>query len=164
MASFKEYLSESTLLVEAKVHLTHIEDAVLDDGYNGAKAAIAHLEGVAGMLMGHSDQSTMVTTKWDGCIHPDTLLVTNKGNIPIVDIIQSSESYQVLQYNFTTNENELEEIQLPRINNNNKDWVEVHLENGDILRTTTDHKFYTTNRGWVEAQDLTEEDDIKESE
>lgn len=164
MFSFKEYISESTLLVESKANLSHVEDLIFTNGYNGAKQSIDYLENIVSSLVGHGQKNVSVTTKWDGCIHPDTLIVTNKGNIPIKDIIQSSKSFKTLQYNFDTGMSEMGEIQHPRLNNNNKEWVEIHLENGDIIRTTSDHKFYTTTRGWVEAQNLTEEDNIKESD
>jgi DNA polymerase III alpha subunit len=41
-----------------------------------------------------------------------------------------------------------------------EDILELTFENGKIIRCTKDHKFLT-ERGWVEAQHLTEEDDIK---
>lgn len=67
MISFKHFISESFLIVEGKnTHLEHAEDLILNSGYSGAKEAIASLEGVAGMLAGHSDQGHMLTTKWDG--------------------------------------------------------------------------------------------------
>ena len=42
-----------------------------------------------------------------------------------------------------------------------KQKIELTMENGKVIRCTSDHKFFTTNRGWVEAQDLTEDDDIQ---
>lgn len=42
-----------------------------------------------------------------------------------------------------------------------KPKIELTLENGKVIKCTADHKFYTNNRGWVEAKDLTEYDDIK---
>jgi group I intron endonuclease len=42
------------------------------------------------------------------------------------------------------------------------EYLEVELENGKVLKVTPEHMFFTTNRGWVEAQHLTFEDDIQE--
>jgi len=38
--------------------------------------------------------------------------------------------------------------------------IELHLDDGKTLKCTPDHKIYTSNRGYVEAKDLTDEDDI----
>lgn len=58
------------MLLESKtgknVHMTHLEDLVLDDGYTGAREALAYLEGVRGMLAQGGDRSQQVTVKWDG--------------------------------------------------------------------------------------------------
>jgi DNA polymerase-3 subunit alpha len=40
--------------------------------------------------------------------------------------------------------------------------LELEFENGKIVRCTQDHKFLTNNRGWVQAKDLLETDDIAE--
>lgn len=39
--------------------------------------------------------------------------------------------------------------------------IELEFENGKIVKCTKDHKFLT-QRGWIEAQYLTEDDDVKE--
>jgi len=39
-------------------------------------------------------------------------------------------------------------------------WYNLSFENGKNLLCTEDHPIYTTNRGWVEAKNLTFEDDI----
>lgn len=44
----------------------------------------------------------------------------------------------------------------------NEDVVELEFDDGKVIRCTKDHKFLTTNRGWVQAQNLTEEDNVKE--
>lgn len=41
-----------------------------------------------------------------------------------------------------------------------KDTIKLELEDGRQLICTPDHKIETSNRGWVEAQHLTEDDDI----
>ena len=67
------------MLVETKnLHLPHIEEEILDSGYEGAKAAIQHLEGVTGMLAGNSESGTLITTKWDGS--PAIVAGTNPEN------------------------------------------------------------------------------------
>lgn len=42
-----------------------------------------------------------------------------------------------------------------------KKVIRLTMEDGSTLELTPDHKVLTTNRGWVEAQDLTADDDIK---
>lgn len=42
----------------------------------------------------------------------------------------------------------------------NEEIVELEFEAGKKVRCTKDHRFYTTNRGWVEADLLTENDDV----
>jgi len=64
--TLKDYLSESVLLVEKKVSLSHAEDLILSSGYEGAKSSLEYLEGVAGMLTGLGSAQVNVTTKWDG--------------------------------------------------------------------------------------------------
>jgi len=44
----------------------------------------------------------------------------------------------------------------------NEDVIELVFDDGKVIRCTKDHKFLTTNRGWVPAQELTEEDDVKD--
>ena len=54
------------LLAEAKnTHLEHLEDLVFNDGFNGAKQALAYVEGVRDML-NQGGSKTQVTVKWDG--------------------------------------------------------------------------------------------------
>jgi hypothetical protein len=48
----------------------------------------------------------------------------------------------------------------PRIGNITNEEMEIELENGEIIRCTTNHPFLT-QRGWINAEFLTENDDIK---
>lgn len=79
MFTFKEFLTESTMLIESKnLHLEHIEEEILNRGYEGGKAAINIIENVANMLAGNSDSKTLVTVKWDGS--PAIVAGTNPEN------------------------------------------------------------------------------------
>jgi hypothetical protein len=63
MKTFKSYLVE-----EKNTHMTHIEDLVLDGGVNGVRQAIAALQSLRDMLVGHEAAEARVglTVKWDG--------------------------------------------------------------------------------------------------
>ena len=55
------------LLAEDKnTHLEHLEDDIINNGYEGGQNAIAFLESLNEMLSGHSKSSLNLTVKWDG--------------------------------------------------------------------------------------------------
>jgi intein/homing endonuclease len=41
-----------------------------------------------------------------------------------------------------------------------EELVELTFEDGRIIKCTKDHKFLTNNRGYVSADELTDEDDV----
>ena len=43
-----------------------------------------------------------------------------------------------------------------------EDIIELEFEDGRIISCTLDHEFFTSNRGWVKAIDLCEDDDVVE--
>ena len=47
-------------------HLEHLEDLILDSGFNGAQTAFTYLDNVRAMLSKGSGNPGKVTTKWDG--------------------------------------------------------------------------------------------------
>ena len=56
-------------------HLTHIEETIITDGYDGAVNAINFLKEVGGMLSGNTRSSTNITTKWDGALLSSVVLI-----------------------------------------------------------------------------------------
>jgi hypothetical protein len=92
------------------------------------------------------------------CFHPDTLVKTSKGDKCISDITVSDE---VLSYNEETKEFSF--ICPERVLRNDvsqKQKIRLTFEGGKTVDCTEDHLFLT-QRGWVQAQELTDEDDIK---
>lgn len=118
------------------------------------------------MLAEGTGTTTKLTVKWDGCIHPDSIVETNLGKMRIEDLIdtvnRSPEEMSVLQYNFETQAAEMQPVLSAVKKQGLKNWVAVELEDGNTITLTVDHKVYTTNRGWVEAGMLTQDDDIKD--
>ena len=62
MKSFSSYLAEAA----KNTHMTHIEDAVIYGGVNGARQSINALRELRDMLAGQTESKTDVTVKWDG--------------------------------------------------------------------------------------------------
>lgn len=61
MQSFKQYLSEAK-----NTHLEHLEDSIINDGYEGGVNAITFLKSLRDMLIGSSSRGLNVSVKWDG--------------------------------------------------------------------------------------------------
>lgn len=147
------------------LHLEHLDDEIWNRGYNGAVEAINYLEGATNLLKGDTTQRYFATKKWDGCIHPDLQLNTDKGQLRIEEVIDrhnGGELFNVLSHNMENSIDEMVPIIAANKQVGHKQWIEIELENGDLLRLTEDHEVFTTNRGWIKAKDLTIEDDIKE--
>jgi len=149
-------------LREAKnPRIPYVEDLVFQSGLRGARQAVDIVKQAA------DNAQEYVTIKWDGCIHPDLKIRTNKGVFRIEEVIDrylSGEDFKVVAHDFETGADVSTNINHAVKEFGNKSWVEIELENGEILRMTADHEVFTTNRGWVQAQHLTDSDDIKTSE
>jgi antirestriction protein len=65
MISFKSYLEEA-VGTGKNTHMTHLDDAVIYGGVDGARQAINALRALRDMLAGHAKGSYDVTVKWDG--------------------------------------------------------------------------------------------------
>jgi len=65
MISFKSYLEEA-VGTGKNLHMTHLDDAVIYGGVDGARQAINALRALRDMLAGNAKGSYDVTVKWDG--------------------------------------------------------------------------------------------------
>ena len=61
MQSFKQYLSESR-----NTHLEHLEDEIVNNGYDGGVNAVNFLSSIRDMMLGSSRSKLNVSVKWDG--------------------------------------------------------------------------------------------------
>ena len=94
-----------------------------------------------------------------GCFHEDTEIKTKEGDKKIKDITRNDF---VMTYDTENDEfcwiNPF--LVLPTVTES-EEKIELIMEDGLVVKCTSNHKFFTENRGWVEAKDLTEDDDIK---
>lgn len=97
------------------------------------------------------------------CLVSDTKILTNLGTIPIGDIVRNKLHVLVKSYNEITHQFEWKPVINWVEHNLNAQLLELTIETPDgvkVIQCTSDHKFYTKNRGWVLARDLTPDDDI----
>ena len=62
MKSYNQYLAEA----DANLHMTHLEDAVIDGGVKGTRNVINYIRNIRDMLSGNTKAPVSITTKWDG--------------------------------------------------------------------------------------------------
>jgi hypothetical protein len=94
----------------------------------------------------------------NGCFHEDTLIKTLDGDKKIKDLTCEDK---VLTYDIEENKYEYTNPLwvIPTPHSAEKEKIKLIFEDGSSVLCTEDHEFYT-NRGWVKAKDLTEDDDI----
>lgn len=97
-----------------------------------------------------------VSLKYHGCFHEQSkVMLVNGEEREIKDI---KENDLILSYNENTKDFESDLVNKVLVNNFKKEWILLTFDNHKQIKCTSDHKFLTHNRGWVEAKDLTEND------
>ena len=93
------------------------------------------------------------------CLVGETLVDTINGQIPIQDLV--GKQGKVFAYDTVTDTTVLADFTNCRQTFEDAEIYAVELEDGTIIECTYDHPIYTTNRGYVMACELTENDDVK---
>ena len=98
----------------------------------------------------------------DECLKAGTLIKTIDGDKPIE---QLKTDDIILSYNITNNIDEYKKVTQVHKNlptsQSYTTFKKITLENGFIIEVTPNHKIFTTNRGYVRADELTYSDDLK---
>jgi hypothetical protein len=153
MKKFHEWLRLNEAI---NAHSTHIEDLIFSQKAAGVKIVLDALKDI-GESIGTEKGAGKVTTKIDGCLHPDTLIKTTEGDVPFHRIIADfPEKTYVCEGKTENDEIVRQDIELPRITDSKKKWVLIETDEGNII-ATEDHLFKTKN-GWKEAKDLQDEE------
>jgi hypothetical protein len=63
MKGFKAYITEAA---GKNLHMTHLEDAVIDGGVTGTRNVFNYLRALRDMLAGNASAPVSITVKWDG--------------------------------------------------------------------------------------------------
>lgn len=95
---------------------------------------------------------SIVTCSLDG-------VVTEVSMIELVDLFKSGISIKVLSKDVKSGESSFQEISMADMTRKDADLLEItDEESGYSIRCTPDHQIFTKNRGYVMAEDLTEND------
>ena len=113
-------------------------------------------------------QSASEQTEGEGyhanCTLETTIIRTNKGYKTIGEIVNNKIECEVMSYNEITKRIEYKPITHWHKNEiNNRKMIKItYLDYGKEkeITCTEDHKIFTSNKGWVKAIDITENDDI----
>jgi DNA polymerase III subunit alpha len=90
-----------------------------------------------------------------GCFIPGSMVRLADGSMKAVDKICVGE--EVVTHNDSVNK--VTDTLTYQVD---EELVVLEFEDGKIITCTKDHEFFTTNRGWVKADELTNDDDVKE--
>ncbi len=102
------------------------------------------------------------------CFTGDTRIATDKGLIPFKELVQrvaDGETFQVYTHDATNEEAPSETIDLTSptqvmVTGTNQ-ILRLEFSDGRVLRCTPNHRLWTANRGWVRADELTEDDRVR---
>ncbi len=102
------------------------------------------------------------------CFPGSARVHTDKGLVPfseLFDRVNRGESFGVYTHDATNIDDPGQRVEITTpeafMITGFNDIVRLRFENGMELRCTPGHKVFTTNRGYVEAADLTSDDDVK---
>jgi len=95
------------------------------------------------------------------CLVGDTIIKTDKGDLSIKEIVDNGfEQHKVLAYD--NDEIVFVDIEAGQLTRPNAELLEIEIEDDEgnvhTIQLTPDHRIYTENRGYIKAEDLTEED------
>lgn len=97
--------------------------------------------------------------QFTACLVGDTLVTLSDGTQEKLENIIPGQ--HVLSYNADRDIYETKRVS-NYINQGKKECVELQFQDGKTITCTLDHKFFTSNRGWVTAEDLDTDDEIVE--
>jgi hypothetical protein len=117
--------------------------------------------GVKDWATKYSTTTIAVTPKIDGCFRSDAKVMMANGEERLISEILAGMS--VLTINEKTGKTEVKRVVSVLVRGaEGSRWLRLTLEGGRDVVCTENHLFLTSNRGWVSAKNLSEEDTFVE--
>lgn len=150
---YDEYSNTYYKIINAK----KLWDKIIHNAWKSAEPGILFWDTIINESVADSySDFGFTTTSTNPCLSGDSLIQTNKGNIPIREIYENFKeiNYEVLTYNEKTKVLEYNKIKDAILTKKDAAIIKLVLGNGNSLKLTLDHKVFTENRGWVEVNNL----------
>ena len=110
-------------------------------------------------------EDAFVENKLDGCCSEETLILSQNGPITIRELCEKKEKVKILAFDTNLMEFVFTEIIAFSVKNNNNDWFEIELENGNTIKLTSEHYVWLADlKCYRMVKDLKEGDYILLSE
>ncbi len=116
----------------------------------------------------HTASNTGPINASNPCFPGDQRVHTDKGLIPIGELVRRAadgESFGIFTHDATNPDAPSERVEVTRpeavMVTGFNEIVKLRFSNGMELRCTPGHRIFTTNRGYVEAKELSKEDHVK---
>lgn len=105
-------------------------------------------------------QPHVILEKLDGCCDGDTKIQTPDGEISIREICEQDYKGLVLGYNHRNNIPEWVSCFSTSISDDHKEWFEIELEDGTMIKLTGNHEVWCENQNqYVRVDQLTIDDE-----
>jgi hypothetical protein len=104
------------------------------------------------------DRSYNLPIYQESCCVGETMILTTDGEVSLKEIIDNEDIKSVICLNEEGDLVKREVLQRHKMGK--KEVFELTLDNGNKIVCTADHKILTSNRGYVKAECLEEDDDI----
>jgi ribonucleoside-diphosphate reductase alpha chain len=142
-----------------KVRAKDIWDQIIDAAWTSAEPGLLFWDTVkrntpteAYKSLGYGNVST------NPCVTGDTIVRTNAGPKTVKELSDNKANFYVQAFDIETNEIVIKPAIAFKTKDNAK-ILQITTKSGKKIKLTPDHRVYT-QRGWVEAGDLTKEDKI----
>lgn len=97
------------------------------------------------------------------CVAGDTILSTDKGEMRMDELVRrfkNGESIKVASFDLEKMSVEFSNVSAAMLTRANANIIEIETDDGRRLSLTPDHRVYTKNRGYVQAAELTGDDEL----
>ena len=97
-----------------------------------------------------------------GCFTDDTRIILADGSTPTIRELLDSDKEEWLVKSYDEKENKVVAAVFDNLHKTRtvQEYISLEFSDNDVITCTLDHKFYTENRGWVEANNLNDRDRV----